>query len=48
MVFLATTSKMLKLPVAGIARKLLTNFAPAVVPFYKAECKKSYHVQVLC
>ena len=39
---------MLKCPEAGIAHKLLTNFALAVVPFYKAEYKKSSHVHVLC
>ena len=47
-VSLGTKSKLLKHPVAGIADNLLKNFALAVVPFYKAECKKQLYCATRC
>ena len=47
-VSLGTKRKLLKHPVAGIADNLLKNFALAVVPFYKAECKKQLYCATRC
>ena len=47
-VSLGTRSKLLKHPVAGIADNFLKKFALAVVPFYKAECKKQLYCATRC